>query len=264
MDKKIMTRIIFILLLTVELSSGCAANKDSAGPAVKKQSASVEAILTELSLKTKALEFYQGQIESLFRQPLFESSSLREGVLYYQQSDIKSAIRINFQTLKQDDEGRQDYREDYIFDGLWLTHIDYQIKEVKLYQQAEPNAPADVFEVICERFPIIGFSKIEDLKKDFEIELIEQEKQKSEEFIKLHLKVKPDSIYKDDYTAIDFWIDKKLNLPARIIATSTEDDIYEIKLLDAKANEKIDKKVFEVSIPEGFGREIVLLKKNVK
>jgi len=76
--------------------------------------------------------------------------------------------------------------------------------------------------------------------------------------------VKPDSIYKDDYTSIDFWIDRKLYLPAKIVAISTEEDIYEIRLLGAKVNERIDKKVFEVKIPEGFGMEIMPLEKTRK
>ena len=32
---------------------------------------------------------------------------------------------------------------------------------------------------------------------------------------------KDDPVYKDDYTSIDFWIDKKLYLPAKIVAVST-------------------------------------------
>jgi len=172
--------------------------------------------------------------------------------LYYQKYGKKSKLRINFKTLKQDDEKEQKYIEQYIFDGVWLTVIDYQIKQVKLYQQAEPNEPVDAFELASRNFPIIGFSKAEDLKNQFEIKLVEQQGGEAENFARLHLKVKPDSIYKDDYTSIDFWIDKKSGLPAKIVAITTEEDIYEIKLLKAKVNKKLNKKVFEVKIPKGF------------
>ena len=100
------------------------------------------------------------------------------------------------------------------------------------------------------------------MKKQFGIELVEQQGGKSSGLIHLHLKVKPDSIYKDDYTSIDFWIDKKLGLPAKIIAITTEEDIYQIKFLKAKVNKKLNEKVFEVRIPRGFGKEIIPL--NVK
>ena len=223
---------------------------------------SVEVILGRLNQAASVLKSYQGRVEYRFSQPILESQTLRKGVLYFAKCGEKSKLRINFQTLKQDDEKEQKYVEQYIFDGVWLTHIDYQIKEVKRRQLAEPNEPVDGFELARRNFPIIGFSKTEDLEKEFEIEL--QEESGPSEFIKLHLKVKPDSIYKDDYTSIDFWIDKKINLPTKIVAVSTEEDIYEIRLLEAKVNEGIDKKVFETKVPEGFGEEIIPLKEKTQ
>jgi outer membrane lipoprotein-sorting protein len=219
------------------------------------------------------------QVEYLFKQPLLESETLRKGVLYYLKFDGKSKLRVNFQTLKQDDEKEQKYLEHFIFDGIWLTHIDYQIKAVKRHQLAEPNKPVeDVFDLASRNLPIIGFTKIEDLKKQFEIKLVpsaaeglaQQEKESVSvipaqagihEFSHLHLKTKPDSIYKDGYTSIDFWIDKKIFLPTKVIAVSTEEDIYEIKFLQPKINEKMDTKVFEFEVPKDFTVEIIPLKK---
>jgi len=221
---------------------------------------SMETVLESLNKRTTGMKSYQSQIEYKFRQPVLESETLKKGVLYYQKSEGKSALRINFQSLKQDQEEEQKYIEQYIFDGIWLTHIDYQIKEVKRYQKTEPNEPVDAFELVSGSFPIIGFSKTEDLKKEFEIGLVEQQEGKEKDFIQLHLKVKADSTYKNDYKSVDFWIDKELYLPAKIVAVSTEDDIYEIKFLQLKVNEKIDRKVFDFKIPDGFNVETEPLK----
>jgi len=261
MNKKIIRGAFFLLLCTVGIcwSVGCTAN--SAGSQLKRCDVnSVDGILRNLSQSTAELKSYQCRIEYKFSQPLLESETLRKGVLYYQRCDGKSALRINFQTLKQYDEEEQKYIEQYIFDGVWLTHIDYQIEQDKPSQQTEANEPVDAFDLVSRNFPIIGFSKIEDLKKQFEIKLVKQKKGKAQ----LHLKVKADSIYKDDYTSIDFWIDKELGLPAKIVATSTEEDIYEIKLLKSAVNKKINKKVFELEIPKGFGVEIIPLRKKGK
>ena len=263
MVKKTIAKVVLILLGTVGTCwAGCCAKSSELQCQEKVNADPVEAILKQLTWKTRELKSYQCRIEYLFSQPVLDSETLRKGVLYYANSDGKSKLRINFQTLKQDDEKEQKYIEQYIFDGVWLTHIDYQIKQVKLYQQAEPNEPVDAFELASQNFPIIGFSKVEDLKKQFEVRLVEQQGGKSSGLIHLHLKVKPDSIYKDDYTSIDFWIDKKLHLPAKIIAATTEEDIYQIKFLKAKVNKKLDEKVFEVRVPRGFGKEIIPL--NVK
>jgi len=260
MGKKIITQAAFILLVMVNTCWAKGCGKNLATSQLEKETCPVEAILKQLNEETLKLESYQCQIEYHFSQPVLESETLRTGVLYYQKFGKKSKLRINFNTLKQDDEEEQKYIEHYIFDGVWLTYIDYQIKEVKRYQQAEPNEPVDAFELAKRNFPIIGFTKVEELKEEFEIKLVEQQGSKSNDFIHLHLKVKPDSTYKDDYTSIDFWIDKKLYLPAKIVAVSTEEDIYQMKLLKPKVNKRIDKKVFEFKIPKGFGVETIPLK----
>lgn len=110
---------------------------------------------------------------------------------------------------------------------------------------------------------MLGFSKAKDLKKQFDVELVEQKEAKSKGFIQVHLKVKPNSIYKDDYVSIDFWIDKKLGLPVKVVAVKTEPeppfgDIDEIKLLKPKVNKGIDKKVFELRIPKDFGEPDII------
>lgn len=261
MDKNIKIRAFIILLL---IAGACWAGCSTKGPVSCRITVTdancVDTILEQLSKKTRELQSYQAQLEYKFSQPLLESESLRKGVLYYSKDDKKSLLRINFQTLKQDDEKPQKYLEHFIFDGIWLTHIDYQIKSAKRHQLAEPNKPMDAFDLASRNLPIIGFTKIEELQKQFEVQLILQTQSEPSPFIKLHLKVKPDSIYKDDYTSIDFWIDKELYLPAKVVAVSTEEDIYEIKFLEPMVNKKLDKKVFEFDIPRGFTEEIIPLK----
>ncbi len=262
--KKIVVQIIIYLVL---LLSGCAAGhheKDtrSSKASRKISPVTVDSVLKRLQAETGKLKSYSCRIEYLFSQPLFDSKTVRKGVLYYTKEADKSALRINFETIKQDDEKEEKNIEQYIFDGEWLTVIDYQIKEVKRYQQAEPNEAVDVFAMVSRRFPIIGFSRAEELKKEFEIKLIEQRTGKE---WKLHLKVKPDSIYKDDYRTIDFWIDKTTGLPVKIIAASTEEEIYKIEFIRAKANKKLKWNVFGFKVPKGFGKpETILLKKNGK
>jgi len=117
------------------------------------------------------------------------------------------------------------------------------------------NEPIDVFELARRNFPIIGFSKTDDLKKEFDVNLIGE----PNGLIHLHMRVKPDSIYKDDYKTADIWIDTgKSGLPDKITTTTTNGDIYEIKFASAKANEAIDEKVFEVTIPDGFGEPEII------
>ena len=276
---KIMTKATFLILLATSISWACGCTE-----APKKQQQEhpkddpVNIVLEKLNKTTSGLKSYQSQIEYKYVQPILDSQTLQKGVFSYTRLDGKSALNINFNTQKLDDEKEQKYVERFIIldganlpdpdddlKGIWLVHLDYQIKEVKYYQLAEPNDPnksTDVFELASKKLPMLGFSKIEDLKKQFEVNLIEPQNTESEKFIQVHLKVKPNSIYKDDYFSIDFWIDKNLGLPAKIIAVKSTPkppyrEIEEIKFLKPKVNKRIDKKVFELKIPKGFGEPVI-------
>jgi len=249
----------------------------------KTQADPVDTVLAQLNKTTSELKSYEGGVEYTYSQPLLESKALRRGVFYYSRSGGQSALRINFNTLKQEDEKEQKWieqyivadgavlsRPDYRFEGIWLVQIDYQNEQVRYHQLAEatdPNKPADVFDLVSRNFPMLGFTRIDELKKQFEVTLIDQKQPASADFIQVHLKVKPNSVYKDDYISIDFWIDKTLGLPARMVAVKTEPeppfgDIDEIRFLKPKVNKGIDKKVFEFTVPSSFGRpEIIPLKK---
>jgi outer membrane lipoprotein-sorting protein len=283
MDIKIIYKFVLILLLTAGIYrvSESPASSETKPPNDKMPDA-VDTVLKQLNTKAQELQSYEAKIEYKFTQPLLESESLRKGALYYTKLDGKSKLRIHFQTAKQEDEKEQKYIEEYIvldggflthpghkFEGTWIVHIDYQIETVKYYQLAEPGDPnetVDVFDLASRNLPMIGFSKIEDLKKQFEITLVEPKKNQPEDFIQVHLKVKPNSVYEDDYVHIDFWIDKKLGLPVKIVAVSTEPespygDVSEIKFLKPKVNKQIDKNLFNLKIPEDFGEpEIIPLK----
>ena len=300
---KTVVKVVPILLAVVSdcLAGGCSAPPDlQCRKEVKPDP--VEKVLKQLREKTAELKSYQCLIEYEVNQPTFESRTLRKGVLYYKKAGKESALRINFKTFQQDDEKEEKYIDQYIingnwltkinyqFDGIWLTHIDHQLRTVECRQLAEPadpneqadaNKPMDPFDLVTQNFPIVGFTRVDDLKKEFEIKLVGQRgkepppvvpaKAGIHEFIQLHLKVKPNSVYKDDYTSIDFWMDKKLGLPARIIAVATTDDanlqgdIYQLKFVKPKINKKIDKKVFGIKIPRGFGKpELFPLKKDEK
>lgn len=284
MNKMIKTKIV---LMTLWMAGACWAGKCSKCSEAQPKDAKtdpVDAVLDKLNKTTSELRSLECRIEYKYSQPLFESERLNKGTLYYMRSGRTSALRINFSTLQQDDERQRKYLEQYllldgskldhpvrVFKGIWLVHLDYQIQQARYYQLAEPNDPngsPDVFDLVGRELPMLGFSKIADLKKQFDITLIGPNKNPSKELTQVHLDVKLTSVYKDDFVSIDFWIDKTSGLPVKIIAVKTDPeppngDIEEIKLLKPKVNKGIDESVFEFKIPGSFGEpEITPLSKN--
>lgn len=283
MNRKMVIEAVFLLLWTVSTCCTSEVNKTCSRPndTGKKQAIvdkvnQVDTILKQLNEKTSKLVSFQAQVEYKFIQPLLESEKLQKGVFYYAKLGNSSKLRLNFHTSKIDDDDEEKYREEYLvldgaglshpgrrFEGIWAVQIDYEMEAVRYIQLAEasdPNKPTDVFDLINKNFPMVGFSRIEDIKQQFEVTLIEPKKSGNEDFIQVHLKVKPNSVYKDDYVYIDFWIDKKLDLPAKIVTVSTEPatepvelkDVSEIRFLKPQFNKKIDNKVFDLKIPAGF------------
>ena len=252
-----MLRINLIILI-------CACTVNSAEPNNPREAAGtdqrvIKRTLAGLEKAADSLKTYQCRFRYSFIQPLFESKTVREGTLYYKKNEKFSKLRINFDLLRQDDAEPETHLEQYMFDGVWLTHLDYQLKQAKMYQQTEPNQPIDAFELASQNFPIIGFTDINELKKNFDIELSKDQK---EDYIRLKLRIRPDSDRTEDYESVDFWLDRKNHLPARIVTVNSESDIYEINLLKPKINREITEETFRISIPEDFGKPEIFLKED--
>lgn len=262
------TVVVFLCLCGMCFGAGCSDTSAAATREVGGGGAGqVDEILNKLNKRTGEIRTYQCAIEHLSRQPLFDSQTLRTGRMYYLRDKSKSLLRVDFNTLKQDDQPQEKYVEQFFFDGVWLTRVDYQLKEVKKHQLIDPNElkenqSADAFDLISEHLPIVGFTGTDKLKKEFDIALAEPNSGEPNDRVRLHMTVKPDSVYKDDWVWIDFWIDMKLYLPAKVVTLSTQEDIVEISFVDAVVNEPIDAKIFEVVVPQGFVEaEVVPLKK---
>jgi len=222
----------------------------------------LEAILEKLQTRAKGLKGYQCKIDYVFKQPLLESQTRRKGMLYYTKLEKQSYLRIDFETVQYDDEKEMKHREQFFFDGVWGTYIDYEGRNVQRQQVAEPNAPVDAFSLVSQRVPVLGFSKIEDLQKQFEIELIPADDPETSPSHLLRMVVKPDSAYQEDYTTIDCWIDKKQGLPTQIVAVTTEQDVHEIQLLDAEINHPVARELFAIEVPTDFSVETIPLQRN--
>jgi hypothetical protein len=222
----------------------------------------LDTILETLQTKAKGLQHYQCKIDYVYKQPLLESQTRRKGMLYYTKLEERSYLRIDFETVQYDDEKEMKHREKFFFDGVWGTYIDYEGRNVQRQQVAEPNAPVDAFSLVSQRVPVLGFSKVEDLRKQFEIELVTPNAPEAADSHQLHMVVKPDSAYKEDYTAIDCRIDKKQGLPTRIVAVTTEQDVHEIQLIDAKTDQPVARERFAIEVPADFSVETIPLQRN--
>lgn len=257
--------IVAVVLLALSPAVACVcARTDPTATQLKPapDANSVEAVLNDLQNRAARIETYQCNLDYVVRQPILESQSRRKGVLCYARFGDRSYLRIDFNTLQYDDEKEQKYREQYLFDGVWLTYVSYEARSVQRQQLTEPNDPVDAFALVSRRVPILGFAKVEELTEQFDIERVDPNEADPSSLWHLHMNVKPDSIYRDDYVTIDFWIDKKQKLPRKVAAVTTEQDIHEITLVDPRIDKEIRRSLFDMDIPTDFSVETVPLNEN--
>jgi outer membrane lipoprotein-sorting protein len=217
-------------------------------------------LLEKINTAAKTVQSCQAGVDYLFIQEpeLLNSRTLRKGTLYYLKNDKGSKLRLNFDSVKQDEAEEEKKTEQYVFDGVWLTKIDYTTRQIDQYQQAPVDKPVEVFDYISHHFPIVGFSGTDVLEKQFFIQQVaatENEKK----MLHLQLKVRPDSVYKDDYTQMDLWVSSERYLPVRMTSVSIQGDIYDISLLKMELNKPLADKIFEIKTPADFSKNVKTL-----
>jgi outer membrane lipoprotein-sorting protein len=224
----------------------------------------VDAILAKLDQKSREIKTYEAKIVYLIKQPILESEVLRRGMLYYTNDEKGSRLRINFIEQKQDNEPVPNTHEEYLFDGVNLTRVDYRAKSVEYRQLTDANKPLNAFDLASEYLPIIGFTNTKELKTNFEVSLVAQPDGRVPVEWQLHLVTKPQSKYAKDYRYVDFWVDMRTSLPRQVVAAAPQDDVYDIRLEDAKVNKTLPKNIFEIKVPANFDKNVIPLEQEKK
>ena len=219
----------------------------------------VDQIIQHIQRAGEELTTFQADLVYEVNQPEM-SLMLRKGSIAYRRDPNQSHLRVDFQTLKEDDLDEVVCKEVFSFDGIWLTHLNYDAKSITQRQMTPENDPADAFELASQSMPLVGFTDMSELSRHFEISIVELVD--SPERIGLLLQVKPDSDYSKEYTQLTFEIDRKMWLPAKVVAIAPVGDIHTISFTEIKLNEPLEDEYFLVKIPSGFSKpEIIPLEK---
>ncbi|MFI4912480.1 MAG: outer membrane lipoprotein carrier protein LolA [Sedimentisphaeraceae bacterium JB056] len=211
---------------------------------------SVERLMEKIAEKGSELESFSANIMySLTEDPeIFETTTIYTGTFNYLKTEQRQYAMIDFITRQEDELPVEDYHQRYVFDGVWLTRIDYQLKQVNKDQLVPEDEPEDVFKLIGEDFPLMGFSGTDRLSDRYDIEFEQSDDSRSYE---LNLTPKEQSDVK--YSEIRFVIDSGTLLPRSIKAVSSSDSsICDIQLDGSVINTELNEEIFKVEIPDDF------------
>jgi len=248
---------IFLLLVICQM--GCASGWPTSEPNQTSEpnvtnsmeaslSSKLDAALERLSGNLAKLESCRLDLTWTFHQPLLETSTIRKGTLYYKKTQGRSYLRINFNFFQQDKEKPQPLREEIIFDGVWLTRIDYQLKEIKRDQIAPDKEPIDAFQLLTGRMPLVGFGRIDDLKQRFEIDM---KAPSADGIAAIILTPRANSEYIKDYKQVIIYTSLDEALPGRIKAITPDDDLSEVILVKSGSQE-VSELIFVFEKPRDF------------
>ncbi|MEN6384630.1 MAG: hypothetical protein ABFD79_05480 [Phycisphaerales bacterium] len=204
----------------------------------------VNKTIEKLNKAAANLRNLTAKIEYTHNQTLFDTQTLRTGELFYSKDANNAFLRINFQTLKQDQSVLQQYKEDYIFDGRKLLRVDYQSKSY-VSEQYSTDKAIEPFELVQDYFPIVGLAKPQEITQEFESSLTNG---------MLKLVPKESSRFFKAYTQVNVTIDPNLNLPVTFNAATTDNEEITIRLTNIEISKPVGKQVFEPQIPADFVR----------
>jgi outer membrane lipoprotein-sorting protein len=249
---------ISLFLTAVVSAFACGGDNQTAAPQTGRN-LPLNGILEKMQTAASQLKTLSADMEYLYIQDpeLLDARTLRKGNLYYKAGEEESKLLISFLTSRQDDGEVQKSPEYFIFDGVWLTQIDMKLETINRYQKAPEDKPVGVFEFISHNFPMVGFTEPNKLEKEFFISVPENQPADSTH---LHLTVREDSVYKEDYRELDVWVDNRTWLPNRLTAWSTQGDFFDLKWIRVQINKKLENDVFTIETPDYFSKNTHPLK----
>jgi len=215
----------------------------------------VDAILDRLEVKGKAIKGLSCKlIYSYVTVEPVEDRQVKEGTLLFARAEPNSKFLIHFNKLIAG--GVVDrHAERFLFDGRWLTELNEKSKTVIRRQIARKGERKDPFELGKGPFPLPFGQKRAEILKQFTVTLRPFELGDPLHSTHLHCVPKSHTALGRKYTRVEIYVDKRLDLPIRIVSERVSDgnrievDFKAIDTNDAPAGSR-----FQIVVPPGYDR----------
>lgn len=191
----------------------------------------------------------------------------RTGYVAYQKKTPKTPtkFRVHFDTLRQGDGPKLAEVVDYAFDGMWLTVKRHRIKNITRYQVAAKGETVEPLRIGKGPFPLPFGQKTADVVKYFKAFTRPAEGKDEPKDTDLLLLVPRDEHADEmNFVELKMWIDRKTNLPAKVVSTDKSRNITTVTFKKVETNKKLDDKEFSLPCPWGWKVRIEPLKKGAR
>lgn len=260
---------IILVLVSILVASTCVAD-DGKTPAHRKSPASEESpadrpssgdtetdrILDRLEAKGKAISGLASKLTYKYvTGPPVEDTMTKLGRLLFKRAlpgQTNSMFLIEFD--KRIADGAQMKRiEKFAFDGEWLTEFNETSRSVTRRQIVRQGERIDPFKLGSGPFPMPFGQKRDEILHEFDVTRQKPELEDLPGTTHLHCVPRPGTQLSQKYSRVEIYIDRKIELPIRIVSESKKDgsrievDFKEIDISAAPAGSR-----FTIKCPDGF------------
>lgn len=186
----------------------------------------VEAILDRQEARGKTLQDIRCDLEYIKEDTVLESKSVFKGELRFKQAEPNPLFYIQFDTHTEEGIAQNNPKEWHVFDGRWYVEARESTRNTVKHEIVAPGEKKEVFKLGQGPFPVPFGQKKADIIGTFDIKWIPPgpKDPPATDTDHLECKPKPGGELDKRYGAVHFWIDKKLDLPVRLMTEDKEED----------------------------------------
>lgn len=183
----------------------------------------VETILTALQNRSDGLKDIRCDVRFVEEDQVNVTKRTKEGRIQFQIVEPNPRFLIHF--AKTDTDGVLGKQEWYLFDGRWLLQVLERLEQITKQQLVRTGEKIDLFDLEKAPFPLPFGQKKDKMLANFDIRLAPPTADDPLETDHLVCVPKAGSRLHRRYERLELFVDRKINLPRRIVVTKNKDEV---------------------------------------
>ncbi len=252
-----MMRVVLAGLVFSACVSGASWAQTGAAEAPATQPASTQAaeprvsqVLQALEKRGESIKDLEADVEWVVVDTIIDDRQAKLGQLYFKRGQPQDTFLIRFDKTIIDDMVNEKV-EEHLFDGRWYVEKREATKSIIKREIVRPGEEFDPFKLGQGPFPLPFGQKASEILAKFDVTYVEPKK--DDPAGTAHLKLVPKETVRDladKYNELHFYIDRKMDLPVKVVADQKDDKVVTVTFRDIKVNTGLPGSRFVLQLPE--------------
>jgi outer membrane lipoprotein-sorting protein len=222
-QRRILAAVLSAVSISISTADGAAAPPGNQATSAPSVSAEVEAVLDRLEQAGAKVEDLRADITYVVFDTLIEDEQTKPGHVEYRKAEPNAQFYVRFDGLAQ--EGIViDKKEWYVFDGRWFTEAHEATRQIIKREIVGEGERIDPFRLGEGPFPLPFGQKKAEILANFAVTLAPPVPGDPANTDHLRCRPLPGTQMAEEYTQLDLFVDRKLDLPTMIIAEQKKEN----------------------------------------